>query len=48
MRHMCVNTFFAHDGDIALADAKYTKALRYLDKRFTRDADVYEQEMREL
>ena len=35
------------NGDIALADAKYTKALRYLDKRFTRDADVYEQEMRE-
>merc|ERR1719181_1391333 len=34
-------------GDFRLADAKYCKALRYLDKAFTRDAEVYEMEMRE-
>ena len=36
-----------NEGNYALADAKYTKALRYLDKKFTREAEVYEQEMKE-
>lgn len=35
-------------GDFATADRKYSKALRYLEKRYTREAEVYRQEMEHM